>query len=149
MNKVFIMGNLTRDPEVRVIDANSRKTSVVNFTVAMSRHFRKKNGEKDKETTFMPCEAWDTAAETIGKYLVKGSPILVEGALKNENWEQDGQKRSRTKVRVTQFEMLGGKRASDAEATPATTTADATPTDTPATEAPPTEETTKTDDVPF
>ena len=61
----------------------------------------------------MPCEAWDTAAETIGKYLVKGSQILIEGALKNESWEQDGQKRSRTKIRVTTFQMLGGKRSED------------------------------------
>ena len=129
MNKVIIMGNLTRDPDVRVIDANGRQTSVVNFTVAVSRHFRKKNGDKDKETTFVACEAWDTAAETIGKYLVKGSPILLEGAIKNESWEQDGQKRSRTKIRVTNFEMLGGKRADTAKPAEADTPAPEEPAD--------------------
>ena len=106
MNKVIFNGNLTRDPDVRVVTVNGKKTSVVNFTVAVSRHFKKASGEKDKDVTFVSCEAWDTGAETIGKYLSKGSPILVEGSLKTESWEQEGQKRSRLKVRVLTFEIL-------------------------------------------
>jgi len=115
MNLVVLKGNLTRDPEVRVVKVKDKDVSVANFSVAVSRHFRKANGDKDQDTTFITCEAWDTAAETIGKYLVKGSAILVEGSLKNETWEVEGQKRSRVKVRVLRFEMCGGKRNEDSQ----------------------------------
>lgn len=110
MNKVILRGNLTRDPELRTVKTGDKTISVVNFTLAVSRYFKKNNGDKDQDTTFIACEAWDTGAETIAKYLYKGSPLLIEGSLKNESWEQDGQKRSRMKVRILQFEMLGGKR---------------------------------------
>src|SRR4030066_166688 len=101
MNVSLITGNLTRDPEVRTVEANGRSTSVVNFTVATSRFFKRADGNKDKDTTFVPCEAWDTGAETIGKIFQKGDPILIEGAIKEERWEDnDGNKRSRLKLRV-------------------------------------------------
>lgn len=115
MNKVIQKGNLARDPEVRVVTVNGRETSVVNFTLAVSRYFKKSNGEKGQDTTFIPCEAWDTAADTIGRFLVKGSALLIEGALKNESWEQDGQKRSRLKVRVLSFDMIGKRATADTE----------------------------------
>ena len=106
LNTVILHGNLTRDPEVRVLEFGERKTSVVNFTVATSRYFKKSNGEKGQETTFVDCEAWDTGAETIGQFLTKGSAIIVRGALKNDNWEdKDGNKRSSMKVRVMEFDM--------------------------------------------
>lgn len=104
-NLTIITGNITRDPDVRNIEANGRQTCVVNFTIATSRFFKRQSGERDKETTFVPCEAWDTGAETIGKIFKKGDPIYVEGALKEERWEtEDGSKRSRLKVRVSKFE---------------------------------------------
>lgn len=106
MNDVTIYGNLTRDPEVKVIEAGGRKTSVVNFTVAINRRYTKQNGDKAEDTTFVNCEAWDTGAETIGKYLTKGSPILLKGSIKNETWEKEGQKHSRTKVRVANFTLM-------------------------------------------
>ena len=108
MNHVALKGNLTRDPEVRIVEANNKKTSVVNFTLAVSRFFRKSDGSRGQETTYVPCEAWDTGAETIGKYCTKGSPLLIEdGSLKTDSWEtEDGQKRSRMKVRVAKFDML-------------------------------------------
>ena len=106
MNHVVLKGNLTRDPEIKVLDMNGRRVTVANFTIAVSRHFKKANGERDKDTTFIRCEAWDSGAETIGKYCAKGEPILVEGSLKVENWEKDGVKQSTTRVRVSNFELL-------------------------------------------
>lgn len=106
MNNVILKGNLARDPDKREVTANGRTTSVVNFTIAVSRFFNKADGTRDKDVTFINCEAWDTGAETIAKYLKKGDPILIKGSLKTENWEQDGQKRSKTKVRVERFEKL-------------------------------------------
>lgn len=104
MNKVFLKGNLTRDPELRSV---SEKTDVVNFGIAVNRRFNKANGDKGEETNFFDCEAWDSGARTIYQYLAKGDPILIEGELKNDNWEKDGQKFSRTKVRVSSFEFVG------------------------------------------
>ena len=106
MNVVVLKGNLTRDPEVRKITASGRETQVTNFTVAVNRHFKRADGTKDKETTYVDCEAWDTGANTLGQYFHKGDPILVHGALKLDTWETDGQKRSKLKVRVNNFERL-------------------------------------------
>ena len=106
MNKIILKGNLARDPEIKVLELNGRKVTVANLTIATSRFFKRADGTKDKDTTFIPCEAWDTGAETIGKYVVKGDPILIEGSLKVENWEKDGQKMSRIKVRIGSFERL-------------------------------------------
>ncbi len=112
MNIVVLHGNLTRDPEVRVLEFGERKTSVVNFTIATSRHFKKSNGEKGQETTFVDCEAWDRGAEVIGEFFTKGSGIVVHGALKNDNWEdKEGKKRSSMKVRVEKFDMVGKRTA--------------------------------------
>lgn len=107
MNKVFLRGNLVRNPETRTIKmSNDKETKVTNFTVAVSRVFQKSNGEKDKDVTYIMCEAWDTGAEAISKHFVKGDPILIEGSLKTESWEKDGQKRSIMKVRVASFERF-------------------------------------------
>ena len=130
MNLVVLKGNLARDPESREVTSNGRLTTVVNFTIAVSRHFKKADGTKDKDTTFIACEAWDTGAETIAKYVKKGDPILVNGSLKTETWEKDGQKHSRTKVRVQNFDKLyrsTGKDGTEAAATSDPATSDATP----------------------
>jgi len=111
MNKVILLGNLTADPEVKVVNSG-KQTTVANFTLAVSRVYTKANGERDKDTTFVSCEAWDTGAETIGQYCKKGDPLLVEGSLKMEQWEKDGQKHSRLKVRVSNFHLLWRKPAS-------------------------------------
>lgn len=105
MNKVILKGNLTRDPESRTIPSGS---TVANFTVAVSRYYKKKNGEKDQSTEYIDCEAWDSGAETIVQILSKGDPVLIEGSIKNDNWEdkETGQKRTRTKIRVERFEKL-------------------------------------------
>lgn len=103
MNVVVLKGNLTRDPELKYI---SNGTAVTNFTVAVNRHFKRQDGSKDKETTYVDCEVWDSAAEHLAEYCSKGDPILVQGALKLDTWETDGQKRSRLKVRVNNFDRL-------------------------------------------
>lgn len=103
MNVVVLKGNLTRDPELKYIASG---TAVTNFTIAVNRHFKRQDGSKDKETTYVDCEVWDSAAEHLAEYCAKGDPILVQGALKLDTWETDGQKRSRLKVRVNNFDRL-------------------------------------------
>ncbi len=106
MNITLIKGNLARDPEVRVINSNGKQTSVVNFTVATSREYTKANGEKDKITSFINCEAWDTGAEVIGSSFKKGDLVMIEGSLRNDSWEKDGVKHSSLKVRVNNFSKI-------------------------------------------
>lgn len=108
MNIVVLKGNLTRDPEVRDVPLGDKSTTVANFTVAVSRYYKKANGERGQDTEFIDCEAWDTGAVTAGKILSKGDPVLIEGSLKVDTWEdkESGQKRSRTRVRVSNFDKL-------------------------------------------
>lgn len=106
MNINILRGNLARDPEVRVVNAGGKQTTVVNFTVAVSREYTKSNGEKDKVTTFVPCEAWDSGAEIIADSFKKGDLVLVEGSLRNDSWEKDGVKHNTLKVRVNNFSKI-------------------------------------------
>jgi len=106
MNLVILRGNLARDPELRSVNTNGRSTSVVNFTIATSREFTKQNGETDKITTFVQCEAWDTGADAVAESLNKGDLVMVEGSLRNDSWEKDGVKHSTMKVRVNNFAKL-------------------------------------------
>ena len=107
MNHVTLKGNLARDPEIKEISYGEKTTKVANFTLAVTRYFKRANGDKDKDTTFIPCEAWDTGADTIGKYLKKGDPVLLEGAIKVESWKNaEGENRSRMKIRVSNFDKL-------------------------------------------
>ncbi len=106
MNITILRGNLARDPELRTVNTGGKQTSVVNFTVAVSREYTKTNGEKDKVTSFINCEAWDTGAEIIGSSFKKGDLVLVEGSLRNDSWEKDGVKHSSLKVRVNNFSKI-------------------------------------------
>lgn len=106
MNINILRGNLARDPEVRVVNTAGKQTTVVNFTVAVSREYTKSNGDKDKVTTFVPCEAWDTGAEIIADSFKKGDLVLVEGSLRNDSWEKDGVKHNTLKVRVNNFSKI-------------------------------------------
>jgi len=106
MNITLLRGNLARDPELRQVNTSGKLTSVVNFTVAVSREYTKANGEKDKIASFINCEAWDTGAEIIGNSFKKGDPVMIEGSLRNESWEKDGQKHSTLKVRVNNFSKI-------------------------------------------
>lgn len=111
MNLVILRGNLARDPEIRSVNTSGKQTSVANFTVAVSREFTKQNGEADKITTFVQCEAWDTGAEAIADSLKKGDLVMIEGSLRNDSWEKDGVKHSTMKIRVNNFAKLirGGR----------------------------------------
>lgn len=102
VNRVFMAGRLVRDPELRLLTSG---TSVCSFSIAVNRKW----GEKE-ETTFLDCEAWKKQAELVAAHLHKGDPIFVEGRLKQDEWTtQDGQKRSKLKVVVENFEFIGGK----------------------------------------
>ena len=106
MNIVILRGNLTRDPELRTVSSGDRQTSVVSFTVAVSREFTRANGTKDKIVSYIQCEAWDSGAEVIGESFRKGDLVMVEGSLRNDSWEKDGVKHSTLKVRVNNFSKI-------------------------------------------
>ena len=126
MNKVFLEGNLTRDPEIKSVSLSDgvTKVKVANFTVATTRYFKKSDSSRGSETTFILCEAWATGAESIEKLLKKGDPILLEGTLKVESWEKDGEKHSRTKVRVDTFKKLYRREKTEEEKAAASTSQD-------------------------
>lgn len=107
MNKVILMGNLTRDPELRVIP-NSQH-SVCNFGVAMNERWTDAaTGEQKENVTFVDVEAWNRQGEIIAEHFTKGKAILVEGSLKFEQWKaDDGTNRNRLKVRLQRFEFVG------------------------------------------
>lgn len=106
MNITLLRGNLARDPELRMVNTNGKQTAVVNFTVAVSRDYVKSNGEKDKITSFINCEAWDSGAEMIAESFKKGDLVMIEGSLRNDSWEKDGVKHSSLKVRVNNFSKI-------------------------------------------
>jgi single-strand DNA-binding protein len=106
MNIVLLRGNLTRDPELRTVTTGDKQTSVVSFTVAVSKDFTRANGTKDKIVSYIQCEAWDSGAEVIGSSFNKGDLVMVEGSLRNDSWEKDGVKHSTLKVRVNNFSKI-------------------------------------------
>ena len=97
LNKVFLIGNLTRDPELRV---TPKGTSICQFGIAVNRQFKDESGATRDETTFVDIEAWGKQGELVSKYLTKGSLAMVEGRLKLDQWDDktSGQKRSKMKV---------------------------------------------------
>lgn len=107
-NKVFLMGNLTRDIEVRYLP--NTNTPVANIGIAVNRRFRTQSGEDREETTFVDCEAFGRQAEVMSQYLQKGRPVFLEGRLKLDQWEdrQSGQQRSKLKVIVDGFQFIDG-----------------------------------------
>lgn len=107
LNRVMLMGNLTRDPELRYTPGN---TAVANLGLAVNRRWKNQNGEQQEETTFIDCEAWGRTAEVLNQYLQKGRPVYVEGRLKLDQWQdKDGQNRSKLKVVVEQFQFIDSK----------------------------------------
>lgn len=105
LNKVLLIGNLTRDPELRYIPSGS---AVASFSLAMNRVYKLQTGEKKEETTFVRVVVWGRMAEVCGEYLKKGRPVFVEGRLQSRSWEgQDGQKRQATEVVATNVQFLG------------------------------------------
>ena len=131
-NKVLLMGNLTRDPELK---RTATDMAVAQVSIAVNRRYKDKTGEQREETTYVDCEAWGRTAETMAKYLSKGRPVFVEGRLKLDQWQdKDGNNRSKLKIVIENFQFVDSR--GNQSSTPPTETAAAT--------APPTD-----DDIPF
>ncbi|MEI6071300.1 MAG: single-stranded DNA-binding protein [Verrucomicrobiae bacterium] len=108
VNKVILIGNVTRDPEVKFTPKGSAVTDV---GLAINRNYTLDNGEKREETTFVDVELWGRLAEIAGEYAKKGRPLYVEGRLRMDSWEDkaSGQKRSRMKVVGENIQLLGSR----------------------------------------
>lgn len=109
LNRVFLIGNLTRDPEVRYLPSGK---AVGDLRMAISRKYKTATGEEREETCFVSVVVWGRQAETCGQYLGKGSSLFVEGRLNYEEWEKDGQKHNRLRVVADRVQFMGApKRA--------------------------------------
>jgi single-strand DNA-binding protein len=108
LNKVMLIGNVTRDPEVKY---TPKGTAVAEVGLAINRVYTPEGGEKREETTFVDVTFWGRQAEIVGEYARKGRPIYVEGRLQLDTWEdkQSGQKRSKLRVVGEQLQLLGSR----------------------------------------
>lgn len=139
-NKVILLGNLTRDPQLSFLPSN---TPVCEFGLAVNRRWRGQDGNMQDETCFVDCQLYGRQAETFNQYMSKGRPVLVDGRLRLRQWEtQDGQKRNKLTVVVERFQFVGSGRAAAPDQQP-TGQAEAGP---PAEELPPPR---SEDDIPF
>lgn len=105
-NKVILVGNVTRDPELRYIPSG---TAVTEIGLAVNDRRKTASGEWVEETTFVDVTLWGRTAEVAGEYVTKGSPLLIEGRLKLDTWEKDGKKNSKLKVVCERMQLLGGR----------------------------------------
>lgn len=106
-NRVILMGNLTRDPELRYTPSG---TAVVNFRMAVNRNYRGQDGEDREETLFIDVTAWRRQAEVINEYFSKGRPIFLEGRLQLDEWtNSEGQRRSKIRVVLQNFQFVTPK----------------------------------------
>jgi single-strand DNA-binding protein len=112
VNKVILIGNLGKDPELKQFEGDNL---VANVTLATTESYKDKQGNKVENTEWHDLEIWGQQARIAEQYLKKGSQLYVEGKIKTEKWEKDGQKHSRVKIRVTSFTMLGSKRGDQTE----------------------------------
>jgi single-strand DNA-binding protein len=112
LNKVMLIGNLTRDPEVRY---TPKGTAVADIGMAINRNYSLDDGERREETTFVDITFWGRQAEVLGQYMKKGRPLYVEGRLQLDSWDDKntGQKRSKLKVVGENFQFLGGREGGD------------------------------------
>lgn len=114
INKVLLMGNLTKDPELRY---TPQGTAVLNLRLAVNRKYRNKNQELKEETCFITVVVWNKQAETCNQYLHKGSSVFIEGSLQSRSWEDaSGQKRSVIEVRSERVQFLGSPSGAKATA---------------------------------
>lgn len=114
INKVIMMGNLTRQPQLSFLPS---QTPVCDFGIATNRKFKKQDGSKGEEVCFVDCQIFGKRAEVVNQFFDKGSQIFVEGRLKFESWQdQQGGKHSKLRVLVENFEFCGGKKPKAADA---------------------------------
>lgn len=111
MNKVFLAGNLTRDPEIRYSQSGK---AVADLNLAVNRRYKTASGDLKEDVCFVNIVAWDRQAELAGEYLRKGSAILVEGSLRLDQWESNGEKRSRLRVVADRIQFLDRLKKTDA-----------------------------------
>jgi len=106
-NKVLLMGNLTRDVELKYTASNQ---AVAQIGLAVNHRWTSKDGEKKEETTFVDCEAWGRQAEVMSQYLSKGRPVFIEGRLRLDQWQdKDGGNRSKLKVVIDNFQFIDSR----------------------------------------
>ena len=153
LNKVLLIGNLTRDPEVRMM-SNGRP--VCNFGLALNRSYKDSDGNRKEETTFVDVECFGPRAEAVGRFFSKGRSIFVEGRLKLDQWEsKEGEKRSALRVVLDNFEFVDSKQDGPGAAARSSDNANASQTDKKVSEStPPPQKESRTDpdldeDVPF
>ena len=133
-NKVMLMGNLTRDPELKYLPSGM---AVTNLGLAVNRNWTdRESGEKREEVCFVDLEAWGRTAETMNEYLQKGRTVFIEGRLRQQRWEtDDGQNRSKHVVVIDSFQFVGGRQdgseqggySQPGEAAPQSSASDASP----------------------
>jgi single-strand DNA-binding protein len=145
--KVVILGNLTRDPELRY---TTKGAAVLDVSIAVNRKWKSESGESKEEVSFIDSTAFGKSAETIAKYCRKGSQLLVDGRLKTESWDDKttGRKRSKLKVVIESFQFVGSPRDSASQPAPAAPRQN-TSTPLPKAELPPGVEDNELHDVPF
>ena len=107
-NKVILLGNLTRDIELRHTQSNQ---AVANFSIAVNRQWKDQSGQTHEEATFVDCESWGRQAEVMHQYLGKGREVMIEGRLRMDRWQdkQSGANRSKLVVVVESFQFIGGR----------------------------------------
>ena len=110
LNRVFLAGNLTRDPEIRYTPSGK---AVGDLGMAVNRRYKTADGEDRDETCYVRVVVWGRQAETCGEYLSKGSPLLVEGRLQYDEWEKDGQKQNRLRVVASRVQFLGSPKGAE------------------------------------
>jgi single-strand DNA-binding protein len=147
-NKVILIGNLTRDPELRY---TPKGAAIAKLGIAVNRSWRTETGESREEVTFVDVDAFGRQAETIGQYMKKGRPIMIEGRLRLDTWDdkQTGQKRSRLGVVLESFQFLDSARGGDEGAAPRPPRAQPAESAPPAGPAAAADEPHGEDDVPF
>tara|TARA_Y100000310_G_scaffold25216_1_gene24148 strand:- start:72 stop:503 length:432 start_codon:yes stop_codon:yes gene_type:complete len=112
MNKVILIGNLTRDPELKTLESGG---AVCNMRMAVNEQWKDRDGNAKERTIFLDLTAWGRQAETCAEYLRKGAPIAVDGRLNLEMWEQDGENRSKLSVTAHSVQFLSGARTGDGD----------------------------------
>ena len=155
LNRVLLIGNLTRDPEVRY---TPKGTAVTEIGLAVNRVYSGEDGEKKEEVTFVDVTLWARQAEVAGQYLKKGRPVFIEGRLQLDSWDdkQTGQKRSRLRVVAENLQLLGSRQDAEGAASASGSFAASAPRRPPSPSAPPARPEprdpdldTEPDDIPF
>jgi single-strand DNA-binding protein len=147
-NKVILAGNLTRDPELRY---TPKGTAVARITLAVNRTWKSESGENKEEVSFVDVDVWGRQAEVISQYMKKGRPLLVEGRLKQDTWEDKNtkQKQSKLKVVLESFSFIDSNRGDSGGSSEAPRSRPAATSTTPAPEGGEADAPPEGDDVPF